>query len=298
MPTILVAGASGLLGGVITRQLLAAGHQVRALGRSAEKLAPLASAGAEPHAVDLLDLRKTTDACRGVSQIVATANNALGRGASSPRRVDLTAYQNLCAAARNTGVGRIIYISFRGASPTASVDFFRLKWHVQDAIRRSGVPYVGLRPSAFADTWAGGILGDAVRKGAATPIFGDGSAVANYIAVDDVARFVVAIVARPEIRNETIEIGGPSDVSLNDLATLVERRLGAPGKRRHIPLVAMRVLRALIKPFNESTARMMSLGLYAATDASPFPQWRAAADRFGITPMTIEEYVRTMPGRS
>ena len=45
--TIAVVGATGHVGHVVVEQLLAAGATVRALGRSAERLAPLASKGAE-----------------------------------------------------------------------------------------------------------------------------------------------------------------------------------------------------------------------------------------------------------
>ena len=75
---VLVVGATGQLGGVIARKLIASGTQVRALARNRDALAPLAP-GAEIAAVDLRDLPKLTEACRGVDQIVATANNNMGR---------------------------------------------------------------------------------------------------------------------------------------------------------------------------------------------------------------------------
>ena len=115
---VLVVGATGQLGGVITRKLLAAGVRVRALARNQDALAALAPA-AEIAPVDLRDVSKLTEACRGVEQIVATANNNMGKGPTSPSRIDLPAYQNLCAAARNTGVRRLIYVSYRGVSQDA-----------------------------------------------------------------------------------------------------------------------------------------------------------------------------------
>ena len=118
---VLVVGATGQLGGVITRKLIAAGTSVRALARNREALEPLAS-DAEIAAVDLRDLPKLTEACRGIDQIVATANNNLGRGPSSPSRIDLSGYQNLCAAARNMRVRRLMYVSFRGVAQDAPVD--------------------------------------------------------------------------------------------------------------------------------------------------------------------------------
>ena len=143
---ILVVGATGQLGGAIARQLIASGTQVRALGRNAAKLEPLAALGAETAAVDLMDIAKVNEACRDVDQIVATANNVMGAGATSPGKIDLTAYQNLCASARNARVRRLMYVSFRGITSGETVDYFRIKWYIEDAIRRSGVPYVILRP--------------------------------------------------------------------------------------------------------------------------------------------------------
>ncbi|HUL71787.1 MAG TPA: SDR family oxidoreductase [Vicinamibacterales bacterium] len=288
---VLVVGATGQLGGVVARKLLAAGVPVRALARSAEKLAPLKAAGAEVVAVNLLDLAKVTDACRGISQIVSTANNNMGKGPTSPLKVDVSAYQNLCAAARNTGVKRLIYISFRGATSGETVDIFRVKWYIEDLIRRSGLPHVIVRPSAFMDVWIDQIIAPGIRKNGTATVFGDGSGVTNYIAVEDVAEFVVKILANEDVRNEIVEVGGPSDKSLNDLVTLVERQLGGSGKRRHMPVGLMKTLPVIIRPFNEVAARMISLGHYAATRNSPFPQWRAAAERFGVKPLTVEEYV-------
>src|SRR5438105_1364654 len=118
---VLVAGASGQLGGVIAKKLLAAGAPVRALGRDAAKLAPLAALGAEVAVVDMLDVPKLTEACRGVGQIVATANNVMGKGPTSPTRIDLPSYQNLCAAARNTAIRRLVYVSYRGVTQDAVV---------------------------------------------------------------------------------------------------------------------------------------------------------------------------------
>src|SRR5262245_39749124 len=115
---VLVVGATGLLGGAIARKLIASGTRVRALARNRNGLAAFIT-GAEVAAVDLRDVPALTEACRGVDQIVATANNNMGKGPTSPSRIDLAGYQNLCAAARNTGVRRLIYVSFRGVSQDA-----------------------------------------------------------------------------------------------------------------------------------------------------------------------------------
>jgi uncharacterized protein YbjT (DUF2867 family) len=188
-------------------------------------------------------------------------------------------------------VRRLIYVSYRGVSRDAPVDIFRVKWYIEDAIRRSGVPYVMLRPTAFMDIWIDELLAKDMRaKGVAT-IFGDGNRVANYIAVDDVAEFAVKTLARPEIVNENVDAGGPSNVTQNHLASLLEERLKIKVKRRHMPVALMRVLPPVLRPFNELTARLISLGLYSAAYAEPFHQWQASADRLGVRPRSVEEHV-------
>lgn len=290
---VLVVGATGLLGSVITRKLVRSGTKVRALARNRDRLARLAP-DAEIASVDLRDLSRLNEACRGIDQIVATANNAMGSGATSPTRIDLSAYQNLCAAARNAGVRRLVYVSYRGVAQDAPVDFFRIKWYIEDAIRRSGVPHVMLRPTGFMEIWIDELLAKGIREKGVATIFGDGNNVANYIAVDDVAEFAVKILSRPEVVNEAVDAGGPSNVSQNDLATLVERRLQITAKRRHVPVVALRLLPTVVRPFNELAARLMSFGYYMAAESRPFPGWKASADRFGVTPRTVAAYIDQM----
>jgi len=289
-PRVLVVGATGQLGRVIVRKLIASGTTVRALARNATRLADM-HPDAETAAVDLLDVPRLTEACRGVEQIVATANNNMGTGAKSPTRVDLAAYQNLCAAARNTGVHRLIYVSYRGVAQDAPVDIFRVKWYIEDAIRRSGMPHVMLRPTAFMDIWIDELLAKGIREKGFATIFGDGRRVANYIAVEDVAEFAVKILARPDVVNERIDAGGPSNVTQNHLASLLEQRFNVSAKRRHVPVALMRLLPPVVRPFNELAARLMTLGLYSASYAEPFHEWKASADRFGVQPRTVEEYV-------
>jgi uncharacterized protein YbjT (DUF2867 family) len=186
-------------------------------------------------------------------------------------------------------------VSYKGVSQDAPVDIFRVKWYIEDAIRRSGVPYVMLRPTAFMDTWVNELLAKSIREKGRAMIFGDGNTVANYIAVDDVAEFAVKLIGRPEILNEAVDAGGPSNVTQNHLATLVERRFNAAARRRHIPVAALRILPPILRPFNEVAARLMTLGLYAATEAQPFPGWKVNADRLGVSPQTVESYVEQLP---
>lgn len=293
-PLVLVAGATGLVGGLVARKLVAAGVPVRALGRNPEKLAALTVAGAEAMAVDLRDRAAAARACEGVGQIYTSVNNVMGHGASSPNRVDLPAHEVLCDAARECGVRRIMYLSFRGGEPESPVDFFRVKHAIEERIRRSGLPYVLLRPSAFMEIWAG-MVSDGIRRNGQAILFGDGKTIANFISVEDVAEFSVRILAQESIRDEAIEIGGPSERSFDELVTLLEKHMGVRARRRRIPLPVLWWGGLLLRPFNEVAARFMRMGYFTATRDGRLSDWKIAADRFGVSPMSLESFVQSLP---
>lgn len=291
---ILVAGSTGAVGAQVVRKLLAAGLSVRALGRNSEKLAGLAAAGAETVAADLLDRAAVVRACEGIAQIYSTANNVMGHGTSSPNRVDVKAHEALCDAARTTGVRRIVYLSARGMDGDGPVDFFRAKHAIEEVIRRSGVPWVMIRPGAFMETWVG-MIADGIRKNGTAVLFGDGRTVGNYIAIEDVAEFSVRILQHNDITNEAIDIGGPSSVAPDELVSLIERHLGVAARRRRIPVSVLWTAGLLLRPVNEVAARMMRMGYFAATRDGRFPEWVIAAERFGVTPISVETFVAGLP---
>jgi uncharacterized protein YbjT (DUF2867 family) len=165
-----------------------------------------------------------------------------------------------------------------------------VKYQVEEAVRNGGVPWVVLRPSAFMDIWSEVFTSGIAKNGKAT-VFGEGRVVANYIAVADVAEFAVRILERPEIREEVILLGGPSTISAVDFVNLVAQRSGRPVKIRHVPLALLRFLPRLVRPINEVAARLMSLGHWSATQDRRMDDWKSSAERFEVSPMTIEEWL-------
>ncbi len=295
---VLVVGATGELGGAVARRLLAAGVPGRAFGRNRAKLDALVALGAESVAGDLRDREAVEAACDGVGQLFTSANNVMGSGDASPNRVDLPAYRTVCEAATRRGVRRLVHVSGRGmGGATSPVDFFRVKHQVDEVVQRCGVPHVILRPTAFLETWAALLLGAGIRDKGVAVLFGDGQRVSNFIAIDDVADFALSILQREEVRDEIIDVGGPSNVSFLEVVSLVERELGVTAKRRHIPVAVLRLGAVLLRPINEVAARKMALGYFSATCDGAFADWRKPAERFGVSPMTAERFIARWNGR-
>ena len=79
---VLVAGATGLVGMEVCRQLVGKGERVRALVRETsapEKLDALRAAGVELFQGDLKDPESLRGACRGVEAVISTASSTLSR---------------------------------------------------------------------------------------------------------------------------------------------------------------------------------------------------------------------------
>lgn len=287
---ILVAGANGLLGGTVVQRLLRRGTPVRALSRDAARLKRLAAAGAEIVPADMLDRAALEHACAGVTQVVTTANNIMGRGPRSCNRIDERMYQTLGEVATALRVPRIVHVSARNLEADSVVDYFRVKFRVEGIVRSGAVPWVVIRPSAFIDVWAGVVFGSLERPAPVATVFGRGDRVANYIAVDDVVSFILAVLDDPTIEREVIDIGGPSELTLTQLATTIQRARGVPERVRHVPAPVLGIARHAVRPFNEVAARLASLGYWTTLADRPFPGWPEPARRFGVSPVTVEQF--------
>jgi len=108
---ILVAGATGLVGGMIARALLAQGRTVRTLVRDGSGYDALVERGAEPALGDLKDPSSLARACRGARVVVTTATAGQRGGADTPESVDLDGNRHLIDAAVGAGVERFVFAS-------------------------------------------------------------------------------------------------------------------------------------------------------------------------------------------
>jgi uncharacterized protein YbjT (DUF2867 family) len=62
-----------------------------------------------------------------VDRVFTSANSILGKGRTSPARVDRIGNRHLVDAARAAGVRQCVFTSSLALTPDAIVDFFRIK---------------------------------------------------------------------------------------------------------------------------------------------------------------------------
>ena len=265
---VLVVGASGNLGSEVVRQVLATGRPVRAMTRQPGAVVQLEELGAQVAEGDLLDPASVDRACDGVSVVVASAHAALGRGRNRPQTVDATGNRTLIDIAQATGVSHFVYVSAIGAAPDHPVDFFRIKYETGKYLQSAALSWSIVSGAAFMET-QNGIAGTSVADKGKAILFGRGDKRSNYVSVIDVAKFVVLALDDPRLRRRVVDVGGPENLTQSEVIDLYEHVTGRRAKRTHIPVPALRALRALIGPFSPLVRRLLTMGILLATEEFP-----------------------------
>lgn len=249
---ILVVGATGTLGGRITRGLLAKGKDVRILVRDPSPSAEMAqigmatsaesltAAGAQAITGDLTDRASLDAACAGIDTVITTAASTKRDG--DIEAVDLNGTLNLIDAAAKAGVNHFIYTSAYGSAMGHPVPLFHIKGTCEQAVVESGMTWTVLLPGIFPEVWVGMVIGIPLQAGHPVTLVGEANHKHSYISEADVAAFAVAAVDNPLAHNTRIEIGGPS-YTWTELVAAAGKAIGqvlqvnyvAPGSE--VPLV-------------------------------------------------------------
>lgn len=107
-----VTGGSGFVGRELIRALVARGHEVVALARSATAEATVRNVGASPARGDIGDVAALTRGMRGAELVMhAAASTAEWGTASDFEAPNVQGTANVLAAARDAGVRRLLHVS-------------------------------------------------------------------------------------------------------------------------------------------------------------------------------------------
>jgi NADH dehydrogenase len=289
---ILVVGATGTLGRKVVRTLLASGEEVRAMTRVLAKVDELKALGAKPIRGNLADPEALEFAVRGARAVVAAAHSVLGRGHESSQAVDDDGHRSLIDAAKAAGVEHFIYTSVFQASSDHPLDFWRTKARVERHLEESGMTYTIVRPTSFMDMHAYQLIGKSVIEGKRAMLTGRGVNPRNFVASEDVAKVVVGALKIPSLRGQTIDVGGPQNLSGHDVVEIFERVSGRKAKVGHIPIRMLRMMSRAIAPVHPGVSRIMRMAVISETTDQTFDP-SVLRSRIPITLTSLESWARS-----
>lgn len=256
---ILVAGGTGHLGAHLIPRLLAGGSRVRILTRNSDRARSRLGDELEFVEGDVRSPESLRMAVAGVESVVS-AVTGFGPGGQGPRAVDDEGNGNLVRAAEEAGVRRFVLLSMRGASAHHPMELARMKHRAEQALRASRLNWTILRPTPFMELWAG-IVGDPIKKAGKTTVFGRGDNLINFVAERDVAQIIQLALVEPRFEHAVLDVGGPDNLSFNQLVRKLEVAIGRAAAVRHVPLPMMRISAMLTKPFRPDISGMIEAGI-------------------------------------
>lgn len=257
---ILITGASGFLGREVTKILLSKGEKVRLLVRTPFKVEDLQQAGAEVIQGDLIDSPSLVRACQGVDRVLAAAHSLLGKGRYKSEAVDDGGHRALIDAAKAADVAHFVYMSMLGISPDHPFDFARRKYSIEEYLKASGLSHTILRPSWYMEQNVHLFNGKSILETGKTNLLGNGTKLRNFVAAGDVAQFAVRALTDPKLKNRTLDIGGPQNVTNNQVAELYGKLAGVTPKINHMRPFMARVMSVMLRPIQPGISRIMYLG--------------------------------------
>ena len=241
---ILVAGGTGRLGTLLVGRLVRRGLDVRVLTRDPERAAHLACDQVQVVTGDVRDRDGLGHATAGIDVVVSAVHGFVGPRGISPATIDRDGNANLIDATRAAGADFVL-MSTVGASPQSPMELFRMKYAAEQHAITGGLSTTVVRATAFLELWIELLQKTAARSGRPL-VFGRGENAINFVSVIDVAALVERAITDPTTRGQTLEIGGPDNLTFSELARAVQLAAGRRSSPRHVPPAVMRVMAATV----------------------------------------------------
>lgn len=243
---ILITGGTGFIGGhirdaILRRPGLGDGTLIRCMTRDAS-----GKTHGDPRvsfvAGDVRDEASLACATEGVDvavHCVQFPNHPVENPSKGHTYLEIDAggTRRLAAACRRSAVRRIVYLSGAGTSEDRPEPWFRAKVVAERAVRESGCEWTILRPS-----WVYGPEDHSLNRFVAfirllpvVPVIGDGKNKVQPVAIWDVADAAADSVLLDAAMNETIGLGGPEELTMDEILATVQRVMGTRRRLIHQP---------------------------------------------------------------
>ncbi len=239
---ILIVGGTGFVGGHLIRRLRQAGAPVRAVVRSPNKAQALKDLGVEIVSGDISNKASLEKAAAGVERVVHLVGIIQEAPGVTFRGVHVEGTKNLLEAAKKAGVRHFFYQSALGTRPGAKSEYHKTKWDAEELVRQSGIPFTILRPSLIygpGDKFTIR-MSEMLKRSPVLPVIGSGKSKIQPVYIDDVVTCIQKIVMSDAFLNEIYEIGGPEQLTYEELTTAIAEAKGIKRPALHIPLFFMK----------------------------------------------------------
>ena len=219
---VLVFGATGSQQFNVIGEAKKKGAEVYAATSSEKNFDKLKTAGAIPVLGDMSDVNRMNEITKGIDTI------ALLIPVSLPNPADgFQLAKNVIDAGKANGVKMIVWNTSGYLAPQKlGIPMEDVKLDTKEYLESSGVPYVIIEPSIYAENLLAPYTTDYVKNERKVAYPTPENMPIGFIASRDVSAFVVEALYKPELSGQSFRISGLDNLQGNDLAEKFSIGLG------------------------------------------------------------------------
>ena len=239
---IFIAGASGFIGGHLVDALLKEGCKLRCLARSEKAQRDFKEKGIEVISGDITEPETLEGALNDIDFVVHLVGIMEEKGGVTFEKVHVEGTKNLVNEAKKSGGKHFFYQSALGADKGSWSGYLKTKAEAEEIVKASGIPYTIFRPSLIIGQWDGFTkkLMDLIKMSPVIPIPGDGKSKFQPVYINDWVKCMLKVIASPESFRGTFEIGGPQQLTYNEIVRTLADAMKVKKTIVHVPMGLMK----------------------------------------------------------
>ncbi len=236
----LVFGASGYIGTHLVPALQEAGWRVRAAARNVRSLDARRWKGVETVGADALHPQSLHAALDGVDVAFYLVHSmAAGRRFA---HIEADAARNFAAASASAGIRRTVYLG--GLKPAAPASqHLDSRAATGDALRAGATPVTELRAGMIVGPGSAAfeVIRDIVNHAPIVFSLRAARSLSTPIGLSNLLAYLVAVANHPDAAGQVYDVGGPEDLSYDDLMRQYAAVVGRPCRLVRLPFVTPRI---------------------------------------------------------
>lgn len=233
-----IAGATGFVGEHLVKAMKERGLNARCLVRDPVKSPVCSQLGFESHAGDITDRESLRGALEGAETVVHLVGIIEEKGSLGFRKVHVEGTENLVSEAKAAGVERFFYQSALGASLDSKSSYLKTKAEAEEIVKGSGMQHVIFRPSLIIGNGDGFTerMMKIIKAAPVIPVPGRGEARFQPLFIGDWIKCFFKAEEDRASKGRSYDLGGPEQITYNDILRKIMKAMGVRKKIIHIPL--------------------------------------------------------------
>ncbi|NJD55918.1 MAG: complex I NDUFA9 subunit family protein [Nitrospirae bacterium] len=289
---IVIAGASGFVGGHLVDNLLSAGSDFSCLARSETASNALLSKGCRVVRGDITRPDTLDGILHQGDFVIHLVGILEEKGPATFQTVHVNGTKSLVAEAKRAGVRHFFYQSALGADSGSWSGYLRTKAEAENIVKQSGIPCTIFRPSLIIGPWDGFTrkLADMIKLSPVLPLPGKGEAKFQPVYIKDWLRCIRRVIDDPEGFSGTYEIGGPEYLTYREIVEHLSNAMGYRKPVFSIPMGFVKLGTSVLNRFMPSPLvttdqlRLLEQDNIGARDAIEL--------NFGFTPKRFDDMLK------